>query len=124
MASAYQKLLADYGECDTFVIDNSTGSEIDGASLVVEGDTLAMVLDPIPDGESGVVVYGVPSPGIRLPKASAVSFSPGDVVTFDVADGEVNDDTSGNSVVGRCLKPAASADAEVVVALTNEEPVA
>jgi predicted RecA/RadA family phage recombinase len=124
MASAYQKLFADYGECGTFLISNTSGAEIDGASVRVEEDTLVMVLDPIPDGENGVAIYDVPAPGIALPKASGVSFAPGDVVTYDVADGEVNDDTSANSVVGRALKAAAGSDAEVVVALTNEEPVA
>ena len=122
MASAYEKIQRSFEDGSTFTFTNASGSEIDGATMRVEEDTLGMVVDPVPDTEAGLMLYKHPK--IAIPKASATSFSKGAVVTWDVADGEANTDTSGNSVIGRAVEDAAAADAEVFIDLTNEEPVA
>jgi predicted RecA/RadA family phage recombinase len=120
MASAYQKLLCDFDDTDRMTFTNGTGSELDGATLREESETLGMVLDPVKDGNEGVLIYKAPR--IKLPKAS-VAFAKGDQVTWDSADSEVNADTTNNPTIGRAVEDAASGDAEVVVHLTNEQAI-
>lgn len=122
MASAYEKIQRSFEHGCTFTFTNSSGSEIDGATMRVEEDTLGMVVDPVDDGETGLLLYKHPK--IAIPKASGTAISKGAVVTWDVADEEANDDDSNNSIIGRAVEDAAGTDAEVVVDLTNEEPVA
>jgi len=120
MASAYQKLLSDFGDTDRMTFTNGTGSELDGTTMREESATLGMVLDPVPDGEEGVLIYKAPR--IKLPKAS-VAFSKGDEVAWDSANGEVDADTANNPTIGRAVEDAASGDAEVITHLTNEEAI-
>jgi len=120
MASAYEKLDSFLGDTDRMTFTNSSGSEISGASLREQGATLGMVLDPVPDGEEGVLIYKAPK--IHLPKAS-VAFSKGDEVTWNSSGSEVDGDTANNPTIGRAVEPAASGDAEVAVHLTNEEAI-
>lgn len=122
MASAYEKIKQSFEHGCTFTFTNSSGSEIDGATMRVEEDTLGMVVDPVEDGETGLLLYKHPK--VAIPKVSGTAFAEGAVVTWDVVDGEANDDTANNSVIGRAVEDAAGADAEVIVDLTNEEPVA
>lgn len=122
MASAYEKIQRSFEHGCTFTFTNSSGSEIDGATMRVVGDTLGMVVDPVDNGDTGLLMYKHPK--IAIPKASGTAISKGAVVTWDVVDAEANDDDTNNSIIGRAVEDAAGADAEVVIDLTNEEPVA
>lgn len=101
-----------------FPFTNSTGSELKAGDKHVENGKLGVVYEDTPDGEDGLLVVHVPTPGIDLPAAS-VSFTAGDEVTWDVADSEVNKDTANNVSIGYALKDAASGDATVRVALLD-----
>lgn len=120
---AYLDLKADYGECDTLPFTNSTGSDLSAGDEHIEGEKLGVVYEDTPDTEDGVLVVGVPAPGINLPKATGNAFSAGDPVYWSTANDNL-DSTDTNALVGHAYEDAASADTEVRVVLTNEQEVA
>lgn len=113
---AYLKLKADYSECTTRTFtasaDRSAGDE-----LVLNGQ-LAVVYEDVSSGDEGVAIVGVPPPGIDL-SAGAVALNRGDEATWDVADSNVNNDTTNNVTVGWVYQDAASGDSEVRVVLES-----
>ena len=118
--SAFTYLKADYGEVDTLPFTNGTGSELSGGDLHQVGDKVGVVYEDTPDTEDGLLLVGVPAPGIEVPKES-VAFSPGEVVRYDSANDAVDADASTpNPIVGHAYKDAASGDARVQAVLTNE----
>jgi len=118
--SAFIHLKADFGEVDTLPFTNGTGSELSGGDLHQVGDKVGVVYEDTPDGEDGLLLVGVPAPGVDVPK-EAVAFSRGDVVRYDSANDAVDADAgTPNPIVGHAYKDAASGDARVRAVLTNE----
>jgi len=124
--SGYERLRADYAKTCQLRFTNDTGSEIAGGAVRVEGDTLGVVLDPTPDTEDGVLIFRVPSPGVKLPMKTGTgeNASPGGVLYWDKSAGKFTTTSADGSAAARVLKAVENADATVVVELTNEEPIA
>ena len=118
--SAFTYLKADFGEVDTLPFTNSSGSELSGGDLHQVGDKVGVVYEDTSDGDDGLLLVGVPAPGIEVPKESA-AFNPGEVVRYDSANDAVDADAvTPNPIIGHAYKDAASGDARVQAVLPNE----
>lgn len=63
--------------------------------------------------EEGVWISGAPR--VKAKKNEALAINEGDKVYYDVADGNVNKDASGNHAVGHAVEAAATADTHVII---------
>lgn len=121
----HPKLLAPFDLCNTIVFTNGSGSTITSGTWRVEGEVLGMVVQDVEDGEDGVMLVDVPPPGILIPvEGTTVDLIVGEHAYWDVADGELNDDSAANADVGYALEAAVAGDAEVRFRLLNAAPVA
>jgi len=117
---AHVHLKADFGDVDTLPFTNSSGSDLSGGDLHEVQDKVGVVYDDTPDTEDGILLVGVPAPGVDVPK-EGVAFTRGDVVRWDSGAGSVDADASTpNPIVGHAYKDAASGDNRVRAVLTNE----
>lgn len=113
---AYTKLKADYGECTTRTF--TAGSDRSAGDEIVINGQLGVVYEDVSSGNEGTAIVGAPPPGIDL-SAGSVALNRGDEATWDVADGNINNDTTNNVTVGWVYQDAASGDSEVRVVLES-----
>ena len=114
-------LKADYGKCDT--VPFTAGSDRSAGDVIVKNGRLGIVYEDTESGADGILITGVPAPGINIPKATGLSFTNLDEVYWDVADGNSNAD-SANTLIGYAyLSDGApggvNADTEVRVVLSD-----
>lgn len=126
----FTDLKANYGECDTLPFTNSSGSDLSAGDIHTVQDKVGIVYEDTPDTEDGVLVVGVPKPGVVVPKLSGDgAWSRGEKIYLD-EDGSGNSNneftnqssTNGttNPVMGYAYEDAASGDNEARVVLTDE----
>lgn len=93
----------------------TAGADISSGDPVVVGDLFGVACGDIANGESGEVqLTGVVG---SIPKDTATAFAQGASVYWDVADGELNDDSVNNKLVGYAYEAALAADATMTVLL-------
>lgn len=83
--------------------------------MIAVGDTIGVVVEDVGTSSDFVLVYEAEK--ILVPKASDVSFSEGDVVYFDPAQGEVTSVATSNTKCGRALEAAGTTDDEALIDL-------
>jgi predicted RecA/RadA family phage recombinase len=121
----HPKLKAPWDECDQLKFTNSSGSTIASGTWRIQGTVLGMVMRDVEDGAEGIMCVYAPYPGILAPKVDSVTaFGVGARVYWDIADGELNGDSTNNDAVGYAVVAALATDAEVQIVLQNSVPVA
>ena len=83
--------------------------------MIVVGDTIGVVVEDVGTSSDFILVYDAEK--IVVPKASAISFSAGDMAYFDAVNGEVTDVSTGNTKCGRALEAAGTTDDEALIDL-------
>lgn len=95
---------------------NGGASTITGGSVVISGGLVGIAVADILVGETGSVeLEGV----FALPKAAPLVITQGDIVYWDVADGNINKTATDNTKIGLAFNSALSAGTTVNVVLTN-----
>jgi predicted RecA/RadA family phage recombinase len=85
--------------------------------MIVVGDTIGVVVEDVGTSSDFVLVYEAEK--IVAPKATGAgeSFSAGDVVYFDSANGVVTSVSTGNTKCGRALEVVGTSDDEALIDL-------
>lgn len=120
MASAYQVLYSPMAHARTRPFTNNTGAAIAGGAMVLEGNTYGVLLDPLEDGESGVMVTDAAD--IAVPKTAGEAYTAEQNLYFDVATElfTSSDAAGANPFRGRANVAAAGTDATVRIRLVND----
>ncbi len=83
--------------------------------MILVGSTVGVVVEDVGTNSDFVLVYEAEK--IVVPKATGISFAPGDLVYFDGAAGKVTSEATGNTKCGRALQTAGTADDEALIDL-------
>ena len=95
----------------------TTGAEetVSAGDMVVVNDTIGVVVEDAGKNSPFVLVYEAEK--IMVPKATSVTLDPGDRVYFDASAKNVTSTAQSNTLCGRALAAAASADTEALIDL-------
>jgi len=109
-------------------INAATNATLTAGSMTVIGSTVGVVVenvgtssqainDTYPNGPDGVLVYEAEK--IVLPKSTGTgeSFSAGDRVYYDASAKKITSTSTGNTLCGRALEAAGTAETEVLADL-------
>ena len=119
-------LRAFYGQCNPIPFTNGSGGELTTGDLAAQSGKVGVVYgsgptgDVVAAGEEGIMLTGVPAPGVLVPKTAGVALTAGDAVHYDSANGAVDDGTATGAKLGYAYKDAAAGDARAQVVLTDE----
>lgn len=100
-----------------------TGGAVKGDMFPLRTGATGMVgvwQDTYAAGANGVLVLG----GAFEVDCAAIAISQGDIVYWDVADGEVNKSATGNTNAGTCLNTKATTAGRLVTILVNNNSIA
>jgi hypothetical protein len=98
-----------------------TGGAVKGDMYPLRTGATGMVgvwQDTYSAGAAGVLILG----GAHEVDCAAIAISQGDLVYWDVADGEVNKSATGNTLAGTCLATKATTAGRLVTILVNNSP--
>lgn len=112
MGHIYSELEADYGKCDCFPFTNGSGSTLTGGTPHEVNDKVGLVYDDVDDGEQGILVTGIPSPGALLPKAGE-AMQTGQPLYWDTSAGQFTVTSADGIEIGYVYAGAASGDDKV-----------
>lgn len=119
MGAAYEHLKADLGECSSVPFTNSTGSTIDGGSLHEVNSKVGVVYNDVDDGEDDLILTGVPTPGIMVPKTGAQAQNKGETLYYDTNNTEFTTTSADGVEAGYVYADADASDARVQAVLLD-----
>ena len=93
---------------------NGTSADVAAGDVVVAGTLIGIALGDIADGETGEVAI---QEVWEVPKAAPLVIAQGDLVYWDVADGNINKTATDNVLAGVAFAGAVSAATTVLVKL-------
>jgi len=92
----------------------ASGADVASGDVVIKNNYVGIAKVDMADGKTGAVLLtGV----VELPKAAPLVINQGDLIYWDVADGNINKSASGNTLIGTAWEAALSADETVKVNL-------
>jgi predicted RecA/RadA family phage recombinase len=123
---SYRKLRGDFSKA-TVVRFTAAADVADGAVVTANG-RIGVAHNNTKNGEEGLFVVGTDENGILMPKSTGAITrhtrvywaAAGNPIGGTAGSGAITSTASGNTLLGRAVKDAASGDAEVIVELTNE----
>lgn len=97
-------------------IDHTPGGALASGDVVVQGDLVGVTVRPLAAGELGALcVEGV----FDFAKNTGVSYTVGTILYWDDTNNVVTTTASGNKLIGKVVRAAASADTTVRVRLSQ-----
>jgi predicted RecA/RadA family phage recombinase len=97
-------------------VDYTPGSAVTAGAVVVQGELVGVAKVDIPAGTLGALaVAGV----FDFPKATGSAITAGALCYWDATNQRATTSSSGNKLIGKCVKAAADADTTVRVRMSQ-----